>query len=179
MRELNGYRVIYKPEHPTCMTNKNWNGYIYEHVYVVETELGRSLLPEEVVHHLNGNRSDNRKQNLIAISRKMHTKLHTWLAKGAPYGKPCERIEVNSGNPKLDEPKFCAVCDITLQGKQKNTCCEAHAKIIAMSKSKKPEKSELEKDLNELNWSAIGRKYGVSDNAVKKWAKSYNLIRQS
>ena len=41
--------------------------------------------------------------------------------------------------------------------------------------SKCPDKSTLEQLLNEYNFSQIGRKYGVSGNAVKKWAKKYGL----
>lgn len=36
IRELNGYRVIYLPEHPKAMTSNNWLGYIYEHIVIAE-----------------------------------------------------------------------------------------------------------------------------------------------
>ena len=31
-------------------------------------------------------------------------------------------------------------------------------------------------DIKIFSWCAIGRKYGVSDNAVRKWARSYDII---
>ena len=39
-----------------------------------------------------------------------------------------------------------------------------------------PNKEELIKLRLIMNWCAIGRKYGVSDNAVRKWAKHYGLM---
>ncbi len=34
----------------------------------------------------------------------------------------------------------------------------------------------LKEDIENLSWVAIGKKYGVSDNAVRKWAKKYGIL---
>jgi hypothetical protein len=55
-----GYITIWAPDHP----NARKNGRVLEHVAVVSAHIGRALLPEETVHHKNGNRADNRIENL-------------------------------------------------------------------------------------------------------------------
>ncbi len=40
----------------------------------------------------------------------------------------------------------------------------------------RPKKKQLMKMIEEMTWVAIGRKYNVSDNAVRKWARSYSLL---
>jgi hypothetical protein len=40
----------------------------------------------------------------------------------------------------------------------------------------RPSKTELKKLIADLPWTRIGEKYGVSDNAVRKWARKYELI---
>jgi len=55
-----GYTLVYCPEHPYA----NSGGYVREHRLVMECYLGRLLHRYEVVHHRNGDRSDNSLDNL-------------------------------------------------------------------------------------------------------------------
>ena len=174
-RELNGYRVIYEPDHPTCMTSDNWQGYVYEHRYVMEKYLKRSLSEEEVVHHLDCNPANNRIDNLLLLTKNMHAKLHLWIDAGAFISESYDRNGMNSGKSKVTEPTYCKVCGKTLQGKQKNTC-STKCNGILQTNPDKPTKEQLKEDIENMSWLAIGRKYNVSDNGARKWAKQYGLL---
>lgn len=68
----NGYVTVLLPEHPRA----GQHGYVLEHIVVAEASLGRALLPGEVVHHRNGQKDDNRPENLQVLTLGEHARLH-------------------------------------------------------------------------------------------------------
>lgn len=77
--ESTGYVFCYVPGHPFAVNNR-----VQEHRLVMEKVLGRYLSPDEVVHHLNQVRDDNRPENLAVLSNEEHSAIHRALDGNIP-----------------------------------------------------------------------------------------------
>lgn len=51
----------------------------HTHRIIAERMLGRKLRPDEVVHHIDGNKRNNAPENLMVLTRAEHAKLHADL----------------------------------------------------------------------------------------------------
>lgn len=68
----NGYIEVYLPGHPLA----DIKGRVLEHRLVIYNQIKRPLVFNDVVHHINGVRSDNRPENLILLTRSGHNSHH-------------------------------------------------------------------------------------------------------
>lgn len=87
----NGYVLVKRRGHPMA----DCRGYVYEHRLVASEMLGRTLAKGELVHHKNGDKQDNRPENLEVLPSIAH---HMRLHDGVP------------GNREPDEPNPLVYC---------------------------------------------------------------------
>lgn len=76
IKTRSGYLQEYAPGHPRA----NRKGYVFQHILVWERSSGQKPPDSCVVHHLNGNKSDNRPGNLVALPIGRH---HPYLVQRA------------------------------------------------------------------------------------------------
>lgn len=87
----NGYVFVQAPGHPRCRKYKN---YVLEHILVAERALGRFLVGQEEVHHVDEIKSHNENSNLVicqdrAYHMLLHQRMRSRSACGNPSFRPC------------------------------------------------------------------------------------------
>src|SRR5688572_11639220 len=89
-----------------CVRTREEKIYVWSRV-VMWNELGHEVEPELVVHHINGNRTDDRPENLQVLTRSDHARVHrdqiTHCQRGHPFDK-ANTIHRSSGN------RTCRTC---------------------------------------------------------------------
>lgn len=67
-----GYKMIKNYDHQ----RRDKNNYIQEHILIMEKYLGRSIdYDREECHHINGNKLDNRPENIQLMTKGQHSRL--------------------------------------------------------------------------------------------------------
>jgi len=104
-------------------------------------------------------KADYSEENLRIVCPNCNATLDTHCGKNNKIEK--KMYYCNCGKEKGKYSKMCKICSD--KSKRKN---------------KRPEIGQLKKDIEKLGYVGTGKKYGVSDNAVRKWIKKYNEINK-
>ena len=154
------------------------------------TEWEGNLIPLEL-HHINGNKFDNRIENLQLLCPNCHTLTDNYRGKNNHRYIPPQRgttIQIVTENDivenikkpkkqKIKEKAICLTCGNEFEKNDKNQkyCCLECYKN-ANRETKRPNFKQFVNDIKELpNFVQLGKKYGVSDKAIAKWCKHYDL----
>ena len=130
--------------------------------------------------HINGINNDNRLDNLRILCPNCHAQTETYRGRNQNSGNSRKKYNVNSTLITPIENKAetlenkCIVCKIGT--KNKSFCSN---KCMGANKLKNiPSKEKLISKIQTVgrNFSALGREFNVTDNAVRKWFKKYNLL---
>jgi hypothetical protein len=134
--------------------------------------------------HINGINTDNRIENLRILCPNCHSQTDTYCGSNSTKSSISEYRNINYLNKdkfeevkkikeikiKVREKKTCS-CGIKIR-KKSNSCNKCH--LLSLRKIERPTLEQLLKDIENTNYVQTGKKYGVSDNSIRKWIKNYN-----
>lgn len=160
------YEYVIDKNHPRA----NEDGQVYLHIIIAEEKLGRNLFPEEVVHHRDLNKLNNEPNNLMVFATKAdHTRFHA---------NNCDenKLSINSNGTFIcvENKNVCIDCGLEISS-DAIRCVDCWN--IYQRKTTRPSSEELYKMLIEIkgNFSELAKKFNVTDNAIRKWCKTYNI----
>jgi hypothetical protein len=124
-----------------------------------------------VLDHINGVRDDHRLENLRIVCPNCNATLDTYCGRNTPRvmpGRECARCG-GQFTPNADRQRYCS-----------RECGQRAPQPGPRPQTRRVQRPPYEQLMAELaasNYSAVGRKYGVSDNAIRKWVRAYERER--
>lgn len=116
--------------------------------------------------HIDGDATNNEKSNLRWLCPNCHTQTETYGSKN----KDSKRKD------RFREESLCQHCNQKyVRRSRTQRFCSNKCAGLAKKKTLPVTKDELIKEITSNGFLATGKKYGVSDNAIRKWCKRYGI----
>ena len=121
-----------------------------------------------VLDHINGVSNDHRLENLRMVCPNCAATLETHCGRNLPR----ERICPSCKQPFEPKTRLTRYCSQACWGKAAADLYRGttHPETRRVER---PSHDQLKADLGSMSFLAVGRKYGVSDNAIRKWLRWY------
>jgi len=122
-----------------------------------------------ILDHINGVRDDNRLENLQIVCPNCAATLDTHCGRRnrRDVTRTCERC-ASGFRPNRPGQRYCSsACGVRYERKGKPN--------PGLRRTERPPHDELLRQIAATSYSAVGRKYGVFDNAIRKWVRQYEL----
>lgn len=112
-----------------------------------------------IIDHINGVNNDNRLLNLRILCPNCNATLDTH----------CGR-KMSIYREKVTKKNSCCICGVKIyKGSKKCVGCNT----FNLRKVERPSLEQLLLDIEVSNYVLTGKKYGVSDNTIRKWMRKY------
>jgi len=130
------------------------------------------------IDHIDGCHTNNTYENLRPICPNCHAQTDTYKGKNMAICKNnTNKKQPAQPKPKpIIEEKLCTGCSKTIDRRyaQCNACrIKGVYESGKFRKVERPSYEQLQSELEEMSMVQVGKKYGVSDNAIRKWLKTY------
>jgi hypothetical protein len=171
------------PLHEVLVENSTYSrGHLKERLYAEgikqrrcqlcgQDELWRGTRMSLILDHINGVANDNRLENLRIVCPNCAATFETHC--GRRNRRPTLVVRCPDCDaefvPKDSRQRYCSrAC-----GQRRRDQPRHRGPFPERRKVERPPYDQLMREIAETNWSAVGRKYGVSDKAVRKWVRWY------
>jgi len=126
--------------------------------------------PKHLLYHACGKNGCVNPEHMRPVTAVEHTRLS-----GGPVGKNSRKKKCRNGHPLSGKNLI-----IDVNGRRRCRKCDKRVATAKKARFKgprkpKPNKTTLRKQMKTMTYVALGEHYGVTDTAVRKWAKGYEL----
>ena len=118
-----------------------------------------------ILDHINGIADDNRLENLRIVCPNCAATFDTHCGRKNRPQRICRRCG-SAFTPLTETQSHCSKeCGLRWDRRGRP--------LPAARRVERPPYEQLLEEVAATNWSAVGRKYGVTDNAIRKWVRAY------